>query len=103
MVGYLLLSIAMKRILSFVPIFLIVFFLTGCSGNNEWTGFYYKDKDNIGDQSTWVIQPGLNSKESCLDWVDQVAGDNRNFDYECGYKCQYKKDYGLTVCKETVK
>ncbi len=77
--------------------------LSGCSGDNEWTGVYYKNKDNIGDPSTWVVQPGLKSVEACRDWVDQIAGVNTNFDYECGYKCRDDKQYGLMVCKETVK
>ena len=84
-------------------VFLAAFVLSGCSSNNEWTGFYYKDKDNIGDQKTWIIQSGLKSKEDCRAWVIDMAKDNLNYDYECGYKCRYEKAYNTTVCKETVK
>lgn len=84
----------------------IIFFTTGCSGGvatNEWTGFYYPNKDNIGDESTWVIQPGLSSLKACQDWVDSKSTGNTNFDYECGNNCKYDDLLKLTVCKETLK
>lgn len=79
--------------------------LSGCSTatSNDWTGFYYPDKDNIGDESTWVIQPGLSSLEACRNWIDGKAGSNSNFDYECGNKCRFDDSYKMTICKETLK
>ena len=72
----------------------------GCS-RAEWTGFYYPDAENIGDESSWVIQPGFESIDECRDWVDEVAGNNTNFDYECGRGCRYEAKYGTTVCEIT--
>ncbi|MDP1884648.1 MAG: hypothetical protein Q8L10_04760 [Candidatus Moranbacteria bacterium] len=91
------------KIVAIIGLFFATLFLSGCSISNDWTGFYYKDKDNIGDQKTWVIQPGLKSKEECQNWVKEVAKNNSNYDYECGYKCRYEKQYDTTICKETVK
>lgn len=91
----------MKKLTSMLLLFSVIF-LSGCS-NNNWTWFYYSDADNIGDESTWTIQPGLNSLDECRNWVDDVAWNNDNFDYECGYKCRYESSYGMNICKETVK
>ncbi len=86
-------------------IFLIVVSLIAFSSSskNNWTGFYYPDRNNIGDESTWVIQPGLDSLEKCQDWVADKSRGNRNFDYECGYKCRYDNSLKMSVCKETLK
>ncbi|MBU2509664.1 hypothetical protein KKE33_04805 [Patescibacteria group bacterium] len=78
-----------------------VLFLMGCSSQEDWTGFYYPDADNIGDESSWVIQPGFESLEECRDWVNDVSVGNHNFDYECGYDCRYNKDFGASICKKT--
>lgn len=72
--------------------------------SRDWTGFYYPDKDNINDESTWIIQPGLSSLEECQRWVlFDVSKNNTNFDYECGYKCRYDNLYKMTICEETLK
>ena len=86
-----------------VSLFVASIFLAGCSTSNDWTGFYYKDSYNIGDQNTWVIQLGLKSKEDCQNWVKMVSANNPNFDYECGYRCRYDETFKTSVCKETVK
>jgi hypothetical protein len=93
----------MKKILLLSIFFILILIFSGCSNNNEWTGFYYRDKDNIGDQKTWVIQSGLKSEADCRTWVINMAKNNSNYDYECGYKCHYEKTYDTTICKETVK
>ena len=93
----------MKKIVITTIFLSWVLFLSGCSNNNEWTGFYYKDKNNIGNQKNWIIQPGLKSKDDCRAWVVGMAKNNTNYDYECGYKCRFDKAYNLTICKETVK
>lgn len=91
----------MKLLLMFV----LIFTLAGCSNvtANDWTGFYYPDIDNIGDESTWVIQPGLSSLEECQNWVANISIGNINFDYECGRKCRYDDSFKMTICKETLK
>lgn len=67
-----------------------------------WTGFYYPDKNNIGDESTWVIEYGFDSLEECRDWVDAVGGNNPNYDYECGSNCRGDVISGY-ICEETIK
>lgn len=86
-------------------LFLLVIFatlLSGCSFTQDWTGFYYPDRDNIGDSSTWKIQSGFKTVENCRDWVNQTANSNPSFDYECGLNCKTNK-YGTYTCKETIK
>lgn len=82
---------------------LTVLLLNACSSKESWTGYYYPDKNNIGDESTWVIQNGFNTIEACRGWVNSSAGNNTNFDYECGYNCEYKSSYEMTVCERTEK
>ena len=88
----------MKRL---IIITMTIFLLGGCSLSRNWTGFYYPDADNIGDSSKWVIQPGFGSLDECRNWAEDISTGNTNFDYECGYKCKYNKEYGTNVCKKT--
>lgn len=86
-------------------VFLLVFFATlmsGCSLTQEWTGFYYPDKNDIGNSSKWKIQSGLKTVEDCRDWVVQTAGSNPTFDYECGLNCKAHES-GLNICKKMIK
>jgi hypothetical protein len=85
--------------------FAVLIIGAGCSdvsSKKDWTAFYYPDRDNIGDESTWIIQPGLESLEECRDWVDSIASTNTHYDYECGVGCRYEPNYLTTVCKETL-
>jgi len=89
----------MKKV--FLLIFSIIF-LSGCSLTNEWTGFYYPDKNNLGDSTKWKIQSGFISKEDCKNWAIETAGNNQSYDYECGLNCKLNS-YGSYTCKETIK
>lgn len=91
----------LKKIIAIGIFFWLIFVLF--NKENEWTGFYYRDKNNIGDSKTWVIQPGLNSREDCIDWVIKTSRGNENYDYECGYKCRYDKVYEASICEKTIK
>lgn len=86
----------MKKIIFTVLIFVT---LSGCS--NEWSGFYYPDKNNIADESQWLIKNGFKSIEECRSWIGEVAVNNNNYDYECGLKC--RNENGLNICKKTEK
>lgn len=79
-----------------------IIFLSGCTLSNEWTGFYYQDKNDLGNSTKLKIQAGFKSKENCRDWAIQTAGSNENFDYECGLNCK-PNDYKSYTCEETIK
>lgn len=78
----------------------LLFVGAGCT-NITWTGYYYPDADNIGDESSWIIKSGLESLDECRDWVDSIAFNDTNFDYECGYNCKYNSSYLMEVCERT--
>ena len=62
-------------------LFLLVIFatlLSGCSFTQEWTGFYYPNKDNIGDSSTWKIQSGFKTVGDCRGWANQTGVNRQN-------------------------
>lgn len=84
-----------------ITILLITILLTACSSNKSWTGYFYPDRNNIGDESTWITEPRFNTIEECRDWVSATAGNNTNYDYECGYDCKYNAAYGMNVCDKT--
>lgn len=85
-----------------MTIFCVVF-LSACTVNKTWNGYYYPDKNNIGDKSKWVIQEGFTTLDYCRDWVNNISKGNDNFDYECGYNCTYRENYGMNVCEKTEK
>lgn len=87
-----------KLFLLFIPLFL----LCGCSLTQEWTGFYYPDKNNLGDTSQLVVQAGFKNVENCRDWAEQIMENNPNADYECGLNCE-QTEYKTYTCKETIK
>ncbi len=93
----------MKKYIKYFLLLFVVVFLSACSNSATWTGYYYPDKNNIGNESTWVIQPGFKNIDECRNWVLGVAKDNQNYDYECGYDCTYRQEYKMNVCKKTEK
>lgn len=92
-----------NKIIKYSFLLCVVMLLSACSNSKTWTGYYYSDRDNINDESTWVIQPGFENIENCRDWVDSIAKNNRNYDYECGYNCTYRQEYKMNVCEKTEK
>ncbi|MGI6348263.1 MAG: hypothetical protein ACOXZ1_03685 [Patescibacteria group bacterium] len=82
---------------------LVVILISACSINKTWTGYYYPDRNNIGDESTWIIQSGFKNIDDCRNWIDNIAGNNQNYDYECGYDCTYRQEYKMNVCQKTEK
>ena len=77
--------------------------LAACDNRpDQWDAFIYPDVDN---QQFERIN-GFKSFELC----QQAAIDRiRSFrepdkaDYECGYRCEFKPEYGTNICKETEK
>jgi hypothetical protein len=88
--------------MKYITLLVFALALSGCSKNADWVGFYYPDKDNIGDSSKWVIMPGFETLDQCRLWVADISNGKSNYDYECGKKCR-REDSGLMICKETVK
>lgn len=94
----------MKKIISILilliaSVFLIYFLSGNKEDNRDWIGFYYPDISNL---SEFIKSEPLNSKLDCLDWIDYQSYNNKmQWDYECGYKCNYNHSLGLDVCKRT--
>lgn len=80
----------------------LVLLVSGCDDRpKSWTAFVYPDGSNL--QSS-IEMGGFKSFQQC-----QVAAIRRlralddpdQGDYECGYRCEWRPDMGLNVCKET--
>ncbi len=69
-----------------------------------WMGFYYANKDDL---TKHIQSPELESIEECRGWVNRQVyiynPADHMYDYECGKNCKFDKDYGLYVCKETIR
>lgn len=90
------------RIIIFIAITLISFMI-GHSTAGTWTGYCYKDINNMEDESTWLVQPGFSTLEDCRGWAlgNFMSCQAEGTDYECGYKCQYDRWLDINVCKKT--
>ncbi len=69
----------------------------------KWTLFYYATAEDTHEATSKVRDYG--SKNSCMEAGLRLINDSdamrRGAWYECGYKCRYMSDLGLTeVCKE---
>lgn len=82
-----------------VILVVVALWLSGVFENKTWTGYYYPDINQITDQSTWVIQPGLESLDACRSWVQTVANPEADYDYQCGFNCTYREAYGEIICE----
>lgn len=92
----------MKYILAILWISTII--LSWCSSSKR-SGFYYKDKNNIGDESTWIVSKNtFSSKEECVKrayWIADSTSNTKIFDYECWYKC--REENWFSMCDKTEK
>ncbi len=92
----------MNKIVTFLIIALAVGFIAGqyWTKRHIWTGFYYPDKEKIGDQRTWIISPPLYSLDECRRWVNTIHKPEDDYDFQCGQGCRFSTDYGeTTICK----
>lgn len=65
-----------------------------------WTGYFYPTAENL---DIFRTSPQFKTLEECRDWAQSQTGyPNQTWDYECGLNCEFKAEYGLNVCKETV-
>lgn len=97
----------MKRIIPFV----VLVGLGGCLSGSDWTAFVYPDIQNIpnADQVQNFTIGNYSSFEECqVAAISRVqsnyATSGRQGDYQCGYKCTVRAEFGgLFTCKETKK
>ena len=82
--------------------------LGGCSSGNDWTAFVYPDIEDIpnADQVQNFTIGNYPSFEECQAAAigrvrSNSAESGREGDYQCGYKCTVREEYGgLLICKE---
>lgn len=72
------------------------FFFNG----ETWSGWVYPDKDNLRYSKSIGEYKSL---EECRDVALDMLMKYPNGDYECGLDCEYNKDLGVDVCKETTR
>ena len=85
--------------------------IAACDRGPQWTAFVYPDIENIpnADQVQNFTIGVYSSFEECqANAIDRVRNlhstTGRQGDYQCGYKCTRRDDYGgLLICKETRK
>lgn len=86
----------------FCFIVMLLFGISGCSSSDNWRGYIYPDKDHLTED---VFIGEFDSLESCraraLSELEKINALDSG-DYECGLNCR-KDDYGLEVCKETLR
>lgn len=94
----------MKKILVFSLLILIAV-VAWCWGKWKWTAFYYSDRYDLWNESTWTISDELKSYEECLSWLNGVKKWNDDYDSECWYKCVKTQWFYWTLynCEETKK
>lgn len=88
-----------------------IFLISGCSGSADWTAFVYPDIENIpyADKVQNYTFGNYRTFEECqIAAIDRVrtnyASSQRQGDYDCGFKCSQRNDFGsLLICKETRK
>ena len=82
--------------------------LVSCIETSKWSAFVYPDIENTpnADEAQNYIIGEFNSFKECqsaaverLNYIYETT--RKNGDYQCGYKCTIRKDYGnLLICKE---
>jgi len=94
-----------KNYIFWIACFLSVFIFSGC-GKDTWTGVYYPDGCLICDND-YIYSPPYDSLDGCRKWINTTRNSRldkeESYDYECGKNCKSPDDYGIMVCKETLK
>lgn len=72
--------------------------LSACS--EQWSGFVYPDKNNLGTHQFAGHFPSLEEcRRGAMDVISALGNAGRNADYECGLDC--KGGTGMLVCERT--
>ena len=70
----------------------------------NWLGFYYPDASSL---IIYIRSPELYSYDECVGWVNNLVNqynpEGSGYDYECGRKCRFDKNFEGYICKETIK
>jgi len=86
--------------------------LGGCSGSGaDWTAFVYPDIENVpnADEVQNYTIGNYETFEQCQEAAinrtrNNYAKNHQQGDYQCGYKCSQREDFGgMLICKETRK
>lgn len=74
--------------------------ISGCSlgFSDTWMATYYPNPENLTISES---KHNLSSKQECLDWVEEMAGNRENYDYECGKNCRKEDGYDFFICEST--
>ena len=89
---------------------MVLVMLSGCAGN-DWTAFVYPDIEDIPNADE-VHNFTIGSYRTFEDCQNAAVSRVRNLqsttgrvgDYQCGYKCTAREEYGgMLICKETRK
>jgi hypothetical protein len=96
---------------SILAVTVVLFILTGCSRNDDWTAFVFPDQSAIPnatdvDAYRHGKYPSLKACQAAA--VEAVRASDistgMSGDYECGFKCTPRAELGgLLVCKTTEK
>lgn len=81
----------------------VLFVLVGCNNPDNWTAFYYPQKDDL---SIYTKQSGLIDFEACRDYIWNLSEErdaDGEYDYECGKNCELDLALETYICEETIK
>ena len=92
-------------------IFAFGIFISACTHDPDWTAFVYPDINDIpnaAEVSNFTIGTYSSFEECQSAAIERLRGwtasKGKQGDYQCGYKCTNRKEYGgLLICKETRK
>ncbi len=86
----------MKRVLLFITL------LAGCDSRpDQWDAFVYPDADNLlVDETIRGFKTFELCQQAAISRIRSMPSPD-NASYECGYRCEYRPDWDVNVCKET--
>jgi hypothetical protein len=84
--------------------FIVAYFLSWWPFQEDnWEGFVYPNKSDLTIHQSIGEFESLESCRSAANSKLSQLNSSHSGDYECGLNCEYNKDYGMNICKETKK
>lgn len=77
--------------------------LSWCTTKREYILFFYTDKDNIWDESTWRMTEGIKDIERCRLMAKTLLEMYPDWDYECWYNCEFRVRSQMHICDKTIR